>query len=452
MKRELYNYDWYPKVLPAGGEAMVTIRPLGAHAAFPVQDLRAELLGVSDGQRGHWPQTAYTVRFDALSPDADGCLRLRCPCPREEEYYLRLFCGDRQIVQLSIYAVGEDLVGRYPYVGDLHMHTNRSDGKESPAVVAANYRALGYDFLAITDHERYYPSLEAIAAYAGLKTAYCLIAGEEIHLYKNPIHNINFGGRYSINGLLETTKQNTDTGADDARRANGVTPPPIITRDEYCRQVQAIADTLTLPAEVQPYAFCYASNLWIYRRIAEAEGMSIFCHPYWICELISVPEALSTYLLEQHPFDAYELLGGDTPFTANGYQLLQYYDVRSRGIDFPVVGSTDSHDSTEHSRYGNMAKTMVFAPRNEQSALVDAIRAKYSVPIDCRREPGVAGNFRLCKYAWFLLEHHFPIHDQRCAAVGALMKDYACGETELAPQIELLDARIAAMEKRYFAF
>lgn len=36
--------------------------------------------------------------------------------------------------------------------GNLHTHTYLSDGLLSPEAVIARYRALGYDFLAITDH------------------------------------------------------------------------------------------------------------------------------------------------------------------------------------------------------------------------------------------------------------------------------------------------------------
>lgn len=38
--------------------------------------------------------------------------------------------------------------------GNLHTHSDRSDGVLPPAEVAARYRANGYDFLAITDHLR----------------------------------------------------------------------------------------------------------------------------------------------------------------------------------------------------------------------------------------------------------------------------------------------------------
>src|SRR5438093_3337301 len=37
--------------------------------------------------------------------------------------------------------------------GNLHAHTTYSDGVKTPKELLAEYEALGYDFLAITDHE-----------------------------------------------------------------------------------------------------------------------------------------------------------------------------------------------------------------------------------------------------------------------------------------------------------
>src|SRR2546422_2334972 len=37
--------------------------------------------------------------------------------------------------------------------GNLHAHTTYSDGVKTPQDLIAEYEALGYDFLAITDHE-----------------------------------------------------------------------------------------------------------------------------------------------------------------------------------------------------------------------------------------------------------------------------------------------------------
>jgi hypothetical protein len=44
-----------------------------------------------------------------------------------------------------------DRPGRF-YRGALHTHSTRSDGRRSPEEVVATYRALGFDFLALTDH------------------------------------------------------------------------------------------------------------------------------------------------------------------------------------------------------------------------------------------------------------------------------------------------------------
>ena len=44
--------------------------------------------------------------------------------------------------------------GKYWLKGNLHTHTNRSDGRTSPAETADFYTKKGYDFLAITDHKK----------------------------------------------------------------------------------------------------------------------------------------------------------------------------------------------------------------------------------------------------------------------------------------------------------
>lgn len=44
-----------------------------------------------------------------------------------------------------------DKLGRF-YRGNLHTHSNRSDGGKSPGEVVNSYRCRGYDFLSLTDH------------------------------------------------------------------------------------------------------------------------------------------------------------------------------------------------------------------------------------------------------------------------------------------------------------
>ena len=215
MKSELYDYDIFPKVFPVGKEVTVTIKPMGQHAAFTESSYEMLLCPLDQGTERDYPHYSGFEHFE-LKPEADGCLRFAHTYPAEEEYFIRLFANGKRLVQLSVFAVAEDLCGRYPFVGDLHMHTCRSDGKQSPAVVAANYRRYGYDFLAITDHNRYFPSLEAINAYKDVDLEYTLVPGEEVHLpkgdedHRNDVHIVNFGGLYSINAMIRRDDASLD--------------------------------------------------------------------------------------------------------------------------------------------------------------------------------------------------------------------------------------------------
>src|SRR2546425_11927676 len=64
--------------------------------------------------------------------------------------------------------------------GNLHAHTTYSDGVKTPQELLAEYEALGYDFLAITDHEdligsRYWRALPR------LRTRLLLFPGVELN-------------------------------------------------------------------------------------------------------------------------------------------------------------------------------------------------------------------------------------------------------------------------------
>ena len=87
----------------------------------------------------------------------------------------------RALASFRVYAVADDLFSLQPYKGDLHQHSHHSDGKEAPAYVAAYNRKLGMDFMALTDHHKYAPSLEAIQAFEGLPIDLRIFPGEEVH-------------------------------------------------------------------------------------------------------------------------------------------------------------------------------------------------------------------------------------------------------------------------------
>lgn len=68
--------------------------------------------------------------------------------------------------------------------GNLHCHSTFSDGKNTPEELAAYYREHGYDFLAITDHNRYLPHHEDLAKHGLLS-----LIGVERAINYRPIEN-----------------------------------------------------------------------------------------------------------------------------------------------------------------------------------------------------------------------------------------------------------------------
>ena len=134
MNQLLYNYDIYPKVFPVGKPVDITIRGLGEHALFS-GGYKVAVLRLDAGLDAEYDVTA----------GADNTLRITYTAPAECEYFLRVFRAgeDRKLFQLPVYALDPDLACRIPLRGDLHMHTCRSDGREDPATVCANYRKMG---------------------------------------------------------------------------------------------------------------------------------------------------------------------------------------------------------------------------------------------------------------------------------------------------------------------
>ena len=457
---QLNNFDVFPKVFAAGREAAVHIRTLGGRVAFH-DDTKytVKVCALDGGNPYHFPKTASFVDVEA-SCDADGMLTFTHTFPSEQMYFLRVSDGERQLCELNVYAVGADLVGRYPFLGDLHMHTYRSDGSQHPAVVCAEYRRYGYDFTVISDHHRYYPSLEAIGFYRGVPTEMTIVPGEEVHLppvhgKTGDVHIVNFGGEYSVNGLVEAT-QIWEKGKDlkyRAYRENDV--PDVMTQDEYSDELEAYAAKLDIPDDIDPIPAAICS--WAFGQIKKAGGLAIFAHPNWIENVYHVPEKLTDWLFEKREFDAFEVLGGERYYEQNGFQTARYYEECAKGHKVPIVGSTDSHSCYDTNKGYNVASTIIFSPRNERKALIESVRGFYSVAVDTISEEfRLVGDSRLVRYGTFLLQYFFPLHDELCFEEGRLMKQYATGTAaEKAEALEALGhicGRVGRLREKYFAF
>ncbi|MHB1462989.1 MAG: PHP domain-containing protein [Armatimonadota bacterium] len=429
MKLAHVFYECTPQIVPAHQQTEITIRPLYDHVAFPAgAQFQVTLIPI----RGIDQQTNRQDRSPEPVTLTDGCIKLKLQFEGEQEYILLLQQNpngkNSAKAEFRIYALEPDLFARRPYKGDTHMHTFRSDGKESPGFLTASCRKIGMDFMAITDHRQYGPSLEAMKAFEGLDIDLKIFPGEEVHPPENPVHIVNFGGGFSVNALFAT--------------------------DAYKDEVAKIETELDkVPAGVSRYEL--ASCTWCFNKIREGGGLAVFCHPYWQAGTrLDVPEYLTDLIFEHQPYDALELIGGylSSEVESNMLQVARYHDERAKGRRIPIVGASDSHGCVQSELFG-WYYTIVFAKSLELPELVGGVRDLYSVAVEGLPNEQVRafGPFRLVRYAQFLLREIFPKHDEICVEEGRLMLAHVAGDAEAAASLRALKGRVSRLYDRLWA-
>ncbi len=451
MKREIADYEVRPGVAPVGERVCVRIVPRGSHARFDDKIRRMpfeERKRLRKSQREAFqpdteaeyriyflpmehsiePQSASLYDNVTVRPLEDGSLEFCHTFQEEQEYKLVILDradGDRELVRLSIYALQPDLYGRRVYRGDLHVHSYYSDGREDPRIVAANYRKQGFDFMALTDHYRMYPSELLADFYRDVPTDLAIFTGEEVHVpYPIYIHAVNFGGSYSVNEYYEDHREECD--GEVARIEEGIQAPEGASAHDL------------------------AQRIWVAEQIRKSGGMSILVHPHWISNAYNMPDAVTDYLVAHRIYDAFELLGG-IGIHENNVQTAFYQEQRAMGREMPIVGSSDSH-GTEPERYFTWTSTLLWAKGNSLEELTEAVKDFRSVAVE--RYPGEAhrvyGRYRYVKYARYLLEYYFPRHDELCFEQGRLMKDFVCGEEGALETLKAIQGRTDRFAERFF--
>ncbi len=416
-------YDVWPRVVRSHARQMIRVRPLYEHGRLE-GELKARLVPM-EGWSG---QTSWDG-IESLPVSRQGdTLLVDCPFEREQEYLLELEGEAGRRAVLRLYALEQDLLRRKPWKGDFHMHSNRSDGAEAPAYAPGACRRSGLDFMALTDHGRYQPSLDAMAAFDAVSIDLRIFPGEEVHPPRVPVHMVNFGGSFSVNDLFKS--------------------------ERYEREVRELIGRLgPLPKGADPWN--YAVCQWCFDRIAEGGGLGIFCHPYWFSgRHLDVPMALSDLIFDRQPFGAYELIGGyhRHELESNTLQVARYHEERLRGRGIPIVGVSDSHGFENGELFG-WYYTIAFAEECGLSSLVGAIKDLYSVAVEAVEGQAARafGPFRLVRYAQYLMRTVFPLHDALTAEEGRLMLAHAAGDPAAADALARLSGRVEALYARLWA-
>lgn len=429
MLPNVTNYAIWPSVVPADKPSEMTIVPTEkAFLLFEDKEYTLTIIDVDgDEEAYHTPLSHRTLSLKAKG----GVLRFTHTFNDEQEHLLILKSEDKALGEMAIYSLREDLYSRLAFRGDFHGHSYRSDGKRDPAALMGHYREQGYDFLTLTDHNRYYPGGEIDETYAGVKLGITRVRGEEVHTPGSDVHIVHAGGNSSVAQLY----------VDDT--------------EKY--QAELVDYEAKVPAEIpEQYKRRYAKAMWATDRIHAAGGIAIFAHPFWrpgASRMYNVQERLARAFLKSGMFDAYELIGGMGQ-SGNNLSVAMWADLRAEGEKINVVGSSDVHSINKAYSFPNYF-TICFADKNENDSLVDAVREGMSVAVEANsteyeRQYRAYGSCRLVSYAQFLLTHYFPKLQRICQGEGIAMRSYASGEATDKRLIELQVEQTESFKNRFF--
>lgn len=386
----------YPKVVAANRRHTLHFRLSGDLPAsgIEVKVQPMEIYGISHAP-DYWSHHADRYSWTALTCQGDGLYTAEVDFAEEQRYSLKLRLGEDIVYSGYAYAVDPDLGALRPYKGDTHLHTACSDGKGTPFEVACAYRAAGYDFIAVTDHGRYYPSVDLAAKLAPLTKQFYVMPGEEVHPKGGSyFHIISLNADRHITEVFEQRPDEAEAG------------------------IQKILETRDFSGLPDPRAA--AIRIYIASQIRAAGGVAVMAHPFWQSgDEYNMQPVECRYHLRNGDFDVLELLGGNDD-TGNGNNLLElvWNDLRAEGVRVPVVGSSDAHTTVVWSDYDHFSHQFSLVFATGYADLADAIKEGRAVPV--RRESDkhfrCLGDYRYAKYARFLMGEYYPAYTALCAA------------------------------------
>lgn len=402
MRNAHPKYQCYPSVVPVGEETTVTIFPRDISRRFKNDQVyQVAVLGLQDAE----PEYYSTPEYDVPCFVKDGCLIFTYRFVKEQEHIVHFRAEGESSTKISLYAVEQDLYQLRPLKGDLHSHSYYSDGLDGVAMVPANYREEGFDFFALTDHNRMFTSRCAMDLYKDIPLGIHMIAGEEVHTPNSTLHIVHIGGKHSVCEQY------------------------IHHRDTYEAQVDKIAESLEDVPEENRRKLAMAK--WASQKIREAGGLSILAHPFWQPRRFNVSSEFRKLIFDEKLFDAIELMGG-IPTKHNNLQVALWHEECLKGNGLSVVGSSDSHNHDFENTPFARRFTVVFAKSNTTADIIEAIRNGYSVaaelPPNNSEDVRFYGSLRLVLFTHFLFENYFNETWRLCVGEGILMRRYAEGE------------------------
>ena len=403
MRNPHPRYMCYPSVVLVGKETEVTVKPRDISRVFREdREYELRIIGMRDDMLNYLEPHIELHDFTV----SDGCLCFKHSFEREQEYSIRFCEKGKREVRISLYAVEHDLYELRPLKGDLHCHSFYSDGQDGLAMTPSDYREEGFDFFALTDHNRMYTSKMAIKLYEDVPLGMHIIKGEEVHTPGSLLHIVHIGGKESVCSKYIHDIKGYEADVEEIEKEL------IHISPQYRKRV--------------------AMAHWACREIHKVGGIAIFAHPFWSPNIYNISEDFCNILFNEKIFDVFELLGA-TSQAGNNIQLALWQEQMMKGNVIPVVSSSDSHNHDFSTTDFARRFTIVFAKENSTAAIIEAIKKGYTVAgeIPDRNDGEIrfySAQLRLVAFAHFLYQNYFNETYRLSVGEGILMRRYAEGE------------------------
>lgn len=299
----------------------------------------------------------------------------------------------KPIAIFTAFSLGEELFAKRPLKGEYHLHTIKSDGKNTEREMLIACYKQGYDFAAISDHKltdkraikngelthwaKYGYDADLQKIIDKTPSSMKIYPAEEVHIDWGT-HYHNFGGKQ---GVIEWFLNN---------------------KKEASADIKARAKKFNLGDAQSNYKMAIAD--FVFDKVHEFGGISVYNHPTWAPNHRHVTnDKLQHALHHFEKCDAIEVVNGNILDNIKEVALATDASI-TRGKRITFLGNSDAHKKE------NVGKqySIIFANDNNFDEIRNAIKNGKSVAVDTTSLTHIFGEYTLTQYAYFLEQAYFP--------------------------------------------
>lgn len=337
---------------------------------------------------------------------------------------------------IKLLTVDKETFKYRPFKGNVHQHSNVSDGKLDPVDHVAFARIGGMDFIGVSDHYAYKQNKSVIDFAAECGSGLTVYPAEEMHTPGSVLHSLSIGAT---------------RGHSVHRRTPKFTEA---VKPEWDKLIKQFPDC------DKDELLSWAESMVLARR-AKADGaLVVYCHPAWHPRFyVNNSFAMIDFVIRSREFHAVEIINGsmfNRSRRDNQEAWAVFHEICvETGTKIPVIGSSDSHNVASGAY--RRTYTLMFAPDCTFASFKDAVIsgrtvASYDLDETAKRpQPMHLGASKYVRYANFLDEAGYWVrHDRITGKQGELIKKYRSGDKTVLPEIDKLAEELKQLRENFF--